>query len=130
VHPQIVVAHKKVDLDATVTKFGQFSQNPNKAFWHHSLIFKPKIEEITEQKNNLGIMLNAVQPFHKNLFARKAFGLCGCAKMVVAGKVYFFALWDLHIQRYRKRPFDCAQGDIVSLIIPSKPLRIAAVGFL
>src|SRR5690606_29147303 len=92
VHPQIVVSHKKVDFDSAVAKFGQFSKNTHKAFWYHRFVFKPKIKKIAEQKYHFGIVLNAVQPFHKNLFTRQAFGPSWRAKMVVAGKVYFFAL--------------------------------------
>src|SRR5690606_14414920 len=68
VHPQIVVAHKKVDLNAIVAKFCKFAQSSHKAFWNNGFIFKPKIEKVAEEKNHFGIVLNAVQPFHKNLF--------------------------------------------------------------
>ena len=100
VHPQIVVSHKKMDLDSAIAQFGQFSQNAHKPFWHHGFVFKPKIKKIAEQKNHFGIVFYAFQPFHKNFFAWQTFGLRGRAQMVVAGKVDFFALWDLHIQRY------------------------------
>src|SRR5690606_3891366 len=89
VHPQIVVSHKKMNLDTAIAKFGKFAKNTHKAFWHHGFVLKPKIEEVAEKKDNFGIVLYAFKPFHKNLFTRKAFGLCGGTEMVIAGKVYF-----------------------------------------
>src|SRR5690606_29049430 len=110
VHPQIVVSHKKMDLYSTVAKFRQLSQNPHKAFWYHGFVLKPKIEKVAEQKNYFGIVLNAVEPLHKNFFPWKAFGLCGRAQMVVAGEVYFFALGNLHSSKIYKKTLRLRSG--------------------
>src|SRR5699024_11595688 len=67
-HPQIVIAHKKIKRDSTIADFSQFSEHANKSFGNHVFIFKPKIEQISEQKNGSGIFFNLVQPAHKFRF--------------------------------------------------------------
>lgn len=51
-HPQVVVAHKKINRDTRVADFCEFSQNAYKAFGHYSAVFKPKIKKVAEQKNS------------------------------------------------------------------------------
>jgi hypothetical protein len=66
VHPQVVIAHKKVDGDTAVPYFGEFTEYAYKALGHHVLVFKPEVKQITQQENSGGIFFNAIQPAHKD----------------------------------------------------------------
>src|SRR5688572_27123529 len=73
-HPHVVVAYKKIQWNAFISKVGQCTQQTHISFRHYSFIFIPEIEHIAHDKNMRGIVLNGFKEINYDLFPLKAGG--------------------------------------------------------
>src|SRR5688572_30673510 len=73
-HPHVVVAHKKIQWNAFISKIGQRTQQTHISFRHYSFIFIPEIEHVAYDKNMRGIVLNRLKKINYDLFPLKAGG--------------------------------------------------------
>ncbi|MND07831.1 hypothetical protein D3C83_300760 [compost metagenome] len=46
-----MVACENVNLNAAVRQFGQLSEQADVPLWHHVLVLKPKVKDVTQQEN-------------------------------------------------------------------------------
>ena len=59
--PHIVVASKPVDFHATVGELGEFAQEAHMPARHHRLVLIPVVQNVAQQEQLGGIVLDAVE---------------------------------------------------------------------
>ncbi len=90
-HPHIMVAGEKMNRNAGIAQFGQLALQTDKSFGDCSAVLKPEIENISQQVNFPGILLNGVKPGTNRSFTFQAGIMVGCAEMKIGSEIYFFA---------------------------------------
>ena len=91
-HPHIMIAREKPNGNSRVSQTCELTLQSNKSFWYRMLVFKPEIENIAQQKNRMGVMLNAIKPSDNALFPFKTGLEIRNAKVKVRGKIDFLAV--------------------------------------
>lgn len=102
-HPHVVVAGKKSYVNAGITQFGQFSLKSNKALGNGMAVFKPKVEDVTQQIDGRSIMTNLFEPGYNFTFPLLTRVMRRDAKMKIRSEVYLFAGGELNRSRFHGR---------------------------
>lgn len=89
--PHVMVPGKVVDHNALVVQFCEFAQDAHIAFGHSLAVFKPKVEDIAQQIEFLGIGRDQVEPLHKMFFPRQARRVVGRTEVEVGSEICFVA---------------------------------------
>ena len=67
-----MIARKEINWNTRIDQFGNFSLDPNETFRNCMLVFKPKIEDVSNQVNFKSVFLDVIQPVNDTFFAFKA----------------------------------------------------------
>ena len=73
-HPQVVVAREEVHLHAHVRQFANLSQQTGVALGHDGLVLVPEVEDVAEQIDGGGFMLDAFKEVHQPAFLHSRMG--------------------------------------------------------
>ena len=73
-HPQVVVARKEVHLHAHVRQFANLAQQAGVTLGHHGLVLVPEVEDVAEQIDGGGFMLDAIKEVHQPAFLHSRMG--------------------------------------------------------
>ena len=58
-HPQIMVAHENVQIHAFVHHMSELAEEAGVATWHDVLVFKPIVEQISDNEESFALVRDA-----------------------------------------------------------------------
>src|SRR5574337_1457309 len=97
-HPHVVIAGKKINGHSAISQLSQFTLQTDKPFRNCLFVFKPKIKNIAQQIDRVGIVFNPVEPGCYSFFTMQTGLIIGSAQMKIGCEIYFFSGWqrDMH----------------------------------
>lgn len=72
--PDVVITYKPDDFDTGVGHAGELSEKTDVAAGHDGAVFIPVVEDIAEQIEGTGVVLDGLQEVHDAVFVRSAVG--------------------------------------------------------
>src|SRR5690606_16814496 len=91
-HPHVVVACEERNGKTLVPQLGKLSLKSYKAFGNSAAVFKPEVEDITEQENCVRVVTNRIQPCCYPALSFEAGCGIGCTQMEIRREVNLFSV--------------------------------------
>ena len=85
-HPHVMVASEVIEDDAFFVELMQFGKEQEVTTGHHVLVFKPEVENVTQEKQVSASVFDLVDPVDDFPFASVAFRTVRRSEMKIGGE--------------------------------------------